>query len=298
MVPDIVYIGTRSTVSALPLQALLAAGMSIVAVIVPARAWPGEPPAPLVRLPANGPWQLPMVGRQADLVSCAEQARIPLFAAGNINHPASLELLRSLQPDAICVACFPHRLRSPLLALPRLGCLNVHPSLLPHYRGPAPLFWTLRDGLGTTGVTVHLMDADFDSGPMLRQEHLALPPGLDGAGIDLAWAELGGRLLVEALAGLAAGTLVPQAQAPGGSYQSWPTAADFRIEAEWSALRAFNFMRGTSAWNYPYVLDIAGKRLELRAAIALEPADPAAPPVRVDGSDVLVRFAGGRVRAR
>ncbi len=293
MMPTIVYIGTRSVVAAQPLQALLAAGVPIAAVIVPARGWPGDSPAPIARLPAPRPLQLPMAGQIQDPATVAEQARIPLFAAGNINHPDSRAVLHSLQPDAICLICFPRRLFPPLLALPRLGCLNVHPSLLPQYRGPAPLFWALRAGATEIGVTVHLMDAGFDSGPILRQEYLALPSGADGTGIDLAWAELGGRLLIAALTGLAAGTLTPQPQPPGGSYQSWPTAADFWIETDWSAARAFNFMHGTSDWNYPYALDIAGKRLQLWAAIALEPADPAAPPVRVDGSDVLVRFADG-----
>lgn len=293
----IVYLGNRSPVAALPLQALLVAGMRPAAVLLPARPLPGERVPPIVQLAAAQQALLPIAGQAPDLAELALQAQIPLFAVASINHGDSLALLRSLAPDVVCAVCFPRRLRPPLLALPRLGCLNVHPSLLPQYRGPAPIFWALRDGATSIGVTVHRMDATFDSGPIMRQELLTLPPGADGATIDVAWASLGGRLLQEALPGLADGTLQSVPQRGAASYQSWPTAADFRIEPNWSARRAFNFMRGTGDWNQPYLIELAGQRLLLRAALDLLPSKMAAPLLQHHGNSVLIRFSDGLLHA-
>src|SRR6185312_10369836 len=104
------------------------------------------------------------------------------------------------------VACFSRRLPGTLLRLPRLGCLNVHPSLLPAHRGPDPLFWIFHDGDETGGVTIHLMDEGFDTGPIVLQENVALSDDTTEAVLDLVCARRGGELLAEALFELAAGT--------------------------------------------------------------------------------------------
>src|SRR6185503_3137322 len=114
--------------------------------------------------------------------------------------------------DAIAVACFSRRLPASLLRLPRLGCLNVHPSLLPAHRGPDPLFWIFHDGDEAGGVTIHLMDEGFDTGPIVLQENVALSDDMTVAELDRTCARLGGELLAEALFGLAAGTIQPEPQ--------------------------------------------------------------------------------------
>ena len=85
------------------------------------------------------------------------------------------EELTRLDFDAITVACFSRKLPASVLRLPRLGCLNVHPSLLPAHRGPDPLFWIYHDGDETGGVTIHLMDEGFDTGPIVLRETVPCP---------------------------------------------------------------------------------------------------------------------------
>src|SRR5204862_1767507 len=95
----------------------------------------------------------------------------------------------------ICVACFSQRIPRIILDLPRLGCLNVHPSLLPANRGPVPLFWTFREGHQQTGVTIHLMNEGMDTGDILAQEPIEVPSGISYAQLELQCATLGGKLL-------------------------------------------------------------------------------------------------------
>src|SRR6516165_1106580 len=88
-------------------------------------------------------------------------------------------MLRPLEPDLIFTTGFSWKLPSELLALPRLGSVNAHPSLLPRYRGPNPLFWHFMNDEAQGGLTMHRMDADFDTGPILVQRVIEITPGDD-----------------------------------------------------------------------------------------------------------------------
>jgi len=116
-------------------------------------------------------------------------------------------------PDLAVAACFPWRVPARVRALPRLGVLNVHPSPLPRGRGPEPVFWTLRNGERETGVTVHVMDGGLDTGPVLAQERLAVPPGVRAPELERELMALGGRLLAELLPRLASGEAEPVPEA-------------------------------------------------------------------------------------
>src|SRR5260221_6050136 len=165
---NIIYFGTTGAFSSPPLQALLDAGLRVRAVVLPAPASLGLTPAasqPIWRRPASArapsqrrmlPLLTPVRGRT--IVSLAAEREIPVYEVARLADELTLATLRALAPDVICVACFSRRLPPALLALPRLGCLNVHPSLLPDNRGPDPLFWTFQRGDRETGVTIHLMD--------------------------------------------------------------------------------------------------------------------------------------------
>ena len=92
----------------------------------------------------------------------ANGAGVPLLGVARLDG-AAIAAVAAHRPDAVVVACFPWKLPGALLGVPPLGCLNVHPSLLPAGRGPEPVFWTLRRGERRTGATVHLMNAGLDS---------------------------------------------------------------------------------------------------------------------------------------
>jgi methionyl-tRNA formyltransferase len=114
--------------------------------------------------------------------------------------PEFLHRLRTLAPDVGVVVAYGHILRPELLAIPRRGMVNVHPSLLPELRGAAPVEWAILNGLETSGVTIMQLDAGMDSGPILHQLPHHIAPGITGGELSAHLAEMGAQALIEALA--------------------------------------------------------------------------------------------------
>lgn len=215
-------------------------------------------------------------------------AEIPVYAIRRLQEAALAEWLFQLQPDLVCVACFPWRIPASILAIPTHGFVNLHPSLLPAYRGPAPLFWQLRHGLRHSGVTVHWMDSEFDTGAIVAQEALSLPEGASGDEIDALYADIGATLLDKVILALKQGEIPGQSQPITGSYQPWPRVSDFTLDVTWSAQHIYNFMRGTAEWGHPYPV-ISGDRLyHLQYALRYDPdAKLSAPLIKQNGQVAL-----------
>ncbi|HEY3473369.1 MAG TPA: methionyl-tRNA formyltransferase [Anaerolineales bacterium] len=142
----------------------------------------------------------------------AQRERIPLLQPTKMKDVDFLATLSSWKPDHIAVAAFGRILPPAILSLPPLGCINVHGSLLPKYRGAGPIQWALINGETETGITTMLMDEGMDTGAVLLQETMMINPNDTTGSLSVRLAELGGRLLVKTLAQLRAGTLIPRAQ--------------------------------------------------------------------------------------
>jgi methionyl-tRNA formyltransferase len=142
----------------------------------------------------------------------AVQLDIPVFQPESLRDPAAVEQLAALRPDAGVVAAYGEILRKNVLAIPPHGYLNIHPSLLPRHRGPTPVPGAILAGDAETGVTVMLLDAKMDSGPILAQQRVPLPPDARSGQLTEELFRLGSGLLLGALAGYAAGNLVPSPQ--------------------------------------------------------------------------------------
>jgi methionyl-tRNA formyltransferase len=307
--PRVLFFGTRGAFSGPPLAALLDAGVPIVAVVLPSDPvhW-RDPDAPPIRLlaarplPDDAPGALPMLAPEPLLPDLAREGGIPLLELARPGDPAALAALAALRPDLICVACFPRSLPPLLLALPRRGCLNLHPSLLPRHRGPAPLFWTFYHGDAVAGVTIHIMDEGIDTGDLLLQAHVPVPEGTTGPELERACAAAGAALLVTAVREWSAGALTPRPQRESDATAApWPTPRDLEVPLTWSAGRAFRFIRGVSAW-YPLTLPVPSLRgplsLRIQDAQGVEEAD-ALPPgqrYRVEEGQAWVRLREGVLR--
>jgi methionyl-tRNA formyltransferase len=142
----------------------------------------------------------------------AQREQLPLLQPTKMKDPALLAELSAWKPDLVVVAAFGRILPPAILSLPPRGCINVHGSLLPKYRGAGPIQWALINGEIETGITTMLMDEGMDTGAMLLQARIAIAPDDTAGSLAPRLAELGGRLLVETLAQLKAGTLTPRAQ--------------------------------------------------------------------------------------
>ena len=301
--PRVVFCGMTGAFSLLALEGLLRRGIDVVAIVLPAlRARAGQP-APLSLLP-----QLPQSSRRAMLpmfgdtvprtiLDVAAERAIPTLELGGGQLPNALT---TLAYDAIAVACFSRRLPASLLRLPRLGCLNVHPSLLPAHRGPDPLFWIFHAGDETGGVTIHLMDEGFDSGPMLAHEAIPLPDELTEAALERHCASRGGELLAEALLALDAGALEPQPQDEAvATYESWPQEDDYTVTPAWSAWRAYRFVAGVVGRPAPirFVADDSAM-FTLAAALSYESNATLGAPWRLNGDILTAQCTPGVLRCR
>lgn len=275
----VVFLGMRGEFSLLPLIALLDAHVDVCAVLIPSAADSPDDPHSLqpfrpVRLEAvrgsTLPVRTPFV--EPSIVSLAWTHAIPVLEVADERATGLLDAVRDFDPDIACVACWPRRLPASFLSIPRLGCLNLHPSLLPRHRGPAPLFWTLRAGDTCAGVTVHAMNEALDGGDILAQADVAIPDGLSGVEIERRCAEKGGVLLVDTIEELVAGTAQPRPQPQAsGTYEPWPSTADFVVTPGRSARWAFRFIRGSDRWGGPPVIEVDDQRFTVRAALSFEP---------------------------
>ncbi len=174
----------------------------------------------------------------------AQELGLPLLQPKSINKPEAVEALRAVNPDLLVVAAFGQLLRPVVLQLPSLGCVNVHASLLPKYRGAAPIHWALIHGEGETGVTTFLMDEGMDTGPILLQRRTEIGPEETAGELEERLARMGAELAVETVEGLWHGKLTPVPQPPNGPLAPKLHKEDGRIRWEWEAQRIHNLVRG------------------------------------------------------
>ena len=147
----------------------------------------------------------------------AAELGLPLFQPERIRDDAAQAHIRAVGADVMVVVAYGQILPVSLLNAPRLGTLNVHASLLPRYRGPAPIEWTILSGDTETGITIMQMDASVDTGPILTQARVPLAPDATAGPLEGKLANLGGRLMVRTLDDLARGRITPVPQPEEGA---------------------------------------------------------------------------------
>ena len=158
----------------------------------------------------SGKLQAPPVKR------CAEEYGIPVYQPRRVREPECVEYLRGFAPDLIIVAAFGQIISKEILDLPRFGCVNVHASLLPKYRGASPIQWAVINGDPVTGVTIMRMDEGIDTGDMILREEVALAPDETGGSLFERLSEVGAKLCVTAMKEIEAGTAVYTPQGETG----------------------------------------------------------------------------------
>jgi methionyl-tRNA formyltransferase len=180
---------------------------------------------------------------------------IPVYQPPKVRAPEFIELIRSLAPDVIVVVAFGQILPKALLDIPPLGCINVHASLLPRYRGAAPLNWCIINGEHETGVTTMLMDVGLDTGPMLLRRSTPIDGNEDIVSLHDRMSAMGADLLSETLDGLKAGTIAPQEQDGSQScYAPLLKKEDGRIDWGRDAGSIHDQVRGLAVWPVAYTL--------------------------------------------
>jgi methionyl-tRNA formyltransferase len=229
----IVFMGTAELACA-SLKALLASKDCMVAAAVT------QPDRPKGR---DMKAQAPPVKRTA------EEAGLPVLQPENARDPAFAAELAALQPDVAVVAAYGQILPRTVLDLPRFGCVNVHASLLPKYRGAAPIQWAILNHESETGVSIMKMAAGLDTGDVLSRRATPIDPDETAAMLEERLAILGGELLTATLGPYVAGAITPQPQdSAAATYARKITKADGRLDWMRSALELRDRMRAFTPW--------------------------------------------------
>jgi methionyl-tRNA formyltransferase len=224
----------------------------------------------------------------------AAELGLDLLQSENVNEEAALERIRAARPEAVLVCAFGQLIREPLLS--EFPMLNVHPSLLPRWRGAAPIERAIMAGDETTGVCVMRLTAGLDSGPVALREEVALSPEEDFAAVSARLAELGGELLVRALDLLAKGELeFVEQDEEGVTYAEKIEAGERRLDPARPAAELAAKVRALTPHVGTYLETAAGERLGVRR-VRLADAELAEGELAVRDGALLLGCGEGALR--
>lgn len=254
MIQKVVFMGTPDFAVG-TLEALVREGYEVLAVF-------SQPDKPKGRKKELAP---------TPVKAAAERFGLPVYQPERIRDPKWLTVLQDLNPDVIVVVAFGQLIPRAILELPKYGCINVHASLLPKYRGAAPIQWAVINGEEESGVTTMRMDAGLDTGDMILKETVRLDEKETGGSLFEKLSAVGAQLLVRTLKCVGDGTVVYEKQ-PEES--PTPYAAMLKKEMgriDWTkcAREIECLIRGLDPWPSAYTI-YRGKTLKLWAAAVVE----------------------------
>ena len=196
----------------------------------------------------------------------AQELNLPIMQPEKLRLPEAMEQLRAWGPDLIVVAAFGQILRQDVLSLPRYGCINVHASLLPRWRGAAPINAAIRAGDEETGVTIMQMDVGLDTGPMLAQRAIRLRRDHTAGSVFQALSMLGADLLLETLPRWIAGEIQPQPQDDAlATYAPMLKKEEARLDFTQAADELERLIRAFNPWPGAF-MDLDGSPLKVHRA--------------------------------
>ncbi len=281
-IPKLLFLGTEASQSSASLNQLLRSGF--------------KPCAIAVHQPGPAGLGIPVTSTHSpdSTLSLGIQSGLPTYGFSQSELPG---LISNIAPDWVLVSCYPKLIPQSLLEQVPGGWLNIHPSLLPAYRGPSPVFWQLRDGLEEIGVSLHLINSQFDRGPIIAQSGF-------NPGINLHYREiseqagmLGAKLFLQQLANLNPGRVFGRAQSEkDASYQPPPRTKDFKIDTHWSAQRIFRFVRGTCGLGAHGIPSPDNKIISVIDALELLPGADGVNPFNVQGNELILSCYDGRIK--
>ncbi len=189
----------------------------------------------------------------SDVKLCAEQYGIPVFQPEKVREEAAVERLRRENADIFVVAAFGQLLPKTILEMPRFGCINIHGSLLPAYRGAAPVQWAVLDGQKEAGDTIMQMNEGLDTGDILMQESIPLSADETAGSLYDKLSSMGGPLLLQALDAIEAGTVTPVPQGDSGTHYAKMLRKEMgNIDWTKSAEEIGRLVRGLNPWPSAY----------------------------------------------
>jgi methionyl-tRNA formyltransferase len=223
--------------------------------------------------------------------SLALKAHLPVHQPEKVRDPAFLKVLESIKPEIMVVAAYGQILSAPVLAVPPRGCVNVHGSLLPKYRGAAPIVRAILGGETRTGITTMFMDPGMDTGPILLAEETEIGEEDTAGTLHDRLAQIGARLLLRTLEGLETNTVLPKPQDPSrATLAPKIEKGEFRVRWNSPARQLFNQVRAFDPWPGAFTL-WAGRILKLFRPRLIEIGAQEPPGTIVQASEEGLRVA-------
>lgn len=222
----------------------------------------------------------------------AQRTGLPVIQPRRLSEPAAGARLREWQPDLIVVAAFGQILKPDVLSLPQFGCLNVHASLLPRWRGAAPVQAAILHGDQKTGITIIKMDTGLDTGPLISQREVSILPRETGGELSARLSYLGADLLLETLPGYLDGSLIPRPQDDAqATYAGMLKKADGALDPEMPAEYLARMVRAYHPWPGTFI-EWKGRPLKVHQARAAGGREPAGSLLVLDGLPALATQDG------
>ena len=241
---NIVYIGSSGPLSIIPLQTLINSKFNVSAVAVD----------------SNKNDTIPNINKNSDsLASLAFYNNVPLIKLTK-KVASNVAAIKKYQPDIILVSCYARKIPNEIAQLAKVGCFNIHPSLLPKYRGPTPLFWQFKKGEENFGITLHRVTEKFDQGNIIAQQTIKMPDGISKAEASILLAKLASKIILKTLALLLNGDFKEIMQDETiASYQSYFKKEDYAVSINWTAKRLYNFIAAHKRTIITFPCEIDGK---------------------------------------
>lgn len=286
----VVMFVSGGNLAAFPLQAM-AQAHDVCAVVRPARSW--------VKRWGRRAYEMVGVRPRDPAAAWLRSSGTPVLYARSGRDEQVAEALRRYAPDLICISTFPFLLRDSLLHAGRLDAINVHPSLLPRHRGPAPLFWTYHANDQHTGVTIHLARHQADAGPILAQERIVVERGHPIDRLHTALSQAAGRLVVQAVDALADGSAHFTEQDEASATQAPRVQAGQRMVDfdTWDVERVWHFLHGLVP-RFVEPLSCVGRPVRYhRIGLFTRQEEPGVPGAvtRIEGNRFALHCRGGSV---
>lgn len=229
----------------------------------------------------------------------AQRHGLPVYQPAKIRDPEAVEKIRSFQPDVIVVVAFGQIIPQQILDIPRYGCINVHASLLPKYRGAAPIQWAIIDGEEVSGVTIMRMDAGLDTGDMISKVEIPLEKDETAGTLFDKLSDAGAKLLVQTLPTLEDQSAVyeKQPELSPTPYSRMISKKDGEIDWSSPAVNIERLIRGMSPWPSAYT-HLGGKTLKIWRAETAEGKAGSAPGtvLEVGKGGLVVSTGDGALR--
>ena len=231
------------------------------------------------------------------LETLAHDHGIPINYIPNQSALSSIISDEAKHPDYILVACFPYRLPATIIDWPHSGCLNIHPSLLPKYRGPDPIFWQLHNNESQTGVTLHFVTSEMDAGPIVNQKSCPFEAGFNRRDIEITLAKTGASLFTAFInTGHTQNFSGKRQDDSHASYYPYPSVNNFEVPSSWSAKHAFNFIRGTHSPSGFYMAQYDNKSVKVTSALEYSYKNNISDYAQILKNERLIKFSQGILR--